>query len=71
MIKTARQFFYNQTMAEIDGLTQSDVVGKNIFHLYPSLTNETSTLNLALSKGIKTVDVMQTYVFTKENKFLL
>lgn len=60
--KNGTTIFYNQTMAEIDGLTQSDVVGKNIFHLYPSLTNETSTLNLALSKGIKTVDVMQTYV---------
>ncbi|OIJ19237.1 Fis family transcriptional regulator [Anaerobacillus alkalidiazotrophicus] len=54
--------FYNQTMADIDGLVRETVLGKNIFQLYPSLTSETSTLNLALSKGCETVDVMQTYV---------
>ncbi|MGO4889698.1 sigma-54 interaction domain-containing protein [Anaerobacillus sp. MEB173] len=53
--------FYNQAMADIDGLSPEKVIGKNIFHLYPSLTAETSTLNMALSKGEKTEDKMQTY----------
>jgi arginine utilization regulatory protein len=54
--------FYNQTMADIDGMDRRTVVGKSIFELYPSLTSETSTLNLALHKGIETADIMQTYV---------
>ncbi|WP_209122276.1 sigma-54-dependent Fis family transcriptional regulator [Alkalihalobacillus sp. BA299] len=54
--------FYNQTMADIDGLSREKVIGKNIFQLYPSLTVETSTLNKALCMGIKTEDQMQTYV---------
>lgn len=54
--------FYNQAMADIDGLSRDNVMGKTIFQLYPSLTVETSTLNMALYKGTKTVDQIQTYV---------
>ncbi len=54
--------FYNETMADIDGLKREKVLGKSIFALYPSLTMETSTLNLALTKGISTIETMQTYV---------
>lgn len=60
--KNGTTVFYNQTMADIDGMERVNVIGKTIFHLYPSLTVETSTLNLALKKGIKTVEAMQTYV---------
>lgn len=60
--KEGMTVFYNQTMAEIDGMARENIVGKTIFQLYPSLTVETSTLNLALKKGVKTEEVMQTYV---------
>lgn len=60
--KNGTTVFYNQTMADIDGMEREKVLGKTIFHLYPSLTSETSTLNLALKKGIETVEAMQTYV---------
>lgn len=53
--------FYNETMAKIDGLGSDEVLGKNIFHLYPSLTGETSTLYMALQQGVETTDMIQTY----------
>ncbi|SEN69336.1 sigma-54 interaction domain-containing protein [Lihuaxuella thermophila] len=54
--------FYNEMMADIDGLSREQVLGKNIFEVYPSLTDETSTLHLALQKGKQIVDKIQTYV---------
>ncbi|RXI96690.1 PAS domain S-box protein [Anaerobacillus alkaliphilus] len=60
--KNGHTVFYNQTMAEIDGMNRENVIGKPFFELYPSLTVETSTINLALKKGIQTVEAMQTYV---------
>ena len=63
--KRGMTVYYNETMAIIDGLEQNNVIGKTIFQIYPSLTVETSTLNLALKKGIETVEVMQTYVNMK------
>lgn len=54
--------YYNETMANMDGLSRQQVLGQNIFDLYPSLTDETSTLFLALQKGEKIVDKLQTYV---------
>lgn len=60
--KDGMTVYYNETMALIDGLHRKNVVGKTIFQLFPSLTLETSTLNLALKNGTKTVEAMQTYV---------
>lgn len=36
--------YYNQAAAEMDGLNKSDVLGKHILQVYPSLTLETSSL---------------------------
>lgn len=60
--KNGSTVFYNQAMANIDGLSLEKVIGKTIFQLYPSLTVETSTLNRALYKEMKTVERIQTYV---------
>ena len=60
--KQGETVFYNETMAGIDGLKREEVLGKNIFQLYPSLTDETSTLYLALAKGTQTAETIQTYV---------
>ncbi|MFY0760637.1 sigma 54-interacting transcriptional regulator [Metabacillus dongyingensis] len=60
--------FYNEMMAHIDGLNREQVLGENIFQLYPSLTDESSTLYLALEKGIETNESIQTYVNLKGEK---
>ncbi|MGG4266088.1 sigma-54 interaction domain-containing protein [Peribacillus simplex] len=60
--------FYNEMMAHIDGLDRKQVLGENIFQLYPSLTDESSTLNVALEKGMETNECIQTYVNLKEKK---
>jgi arginine utilization regulatory protein len=54
--------FYNDKMAEIDGLGREQVLGKSIFHLYPSLTAETSTLAKALRTGKEMPEHIQSYV---------
>ncbi|SDW18696.1 sigma-54-dependent Fis family transcriptional regulator [Paenibacillus sp. CF384] len=53
--------FYNDKMAEIDGLDREQVLGKNILHLYPSLTQETSTLEKVLQTGQQLPAHIQTY----------
>lgn len=54
--------FYNDKMAEIDGLARKQVLHKNIFHVYPSLTHETSTLAKVLQTGQEVPEKIQTYV---------
>jgi arginine utilization regulatory protein len=53
--------FYNDKMAEMDGFQREQVLGKNIFHLYPSLTHETSTLATVLQTGKELPEHIQTY----------
>lgn len=66
--RSGQTVFYNEMMAQIDGMEREQVLGKNIFHLYPSLTNESSTLYLALDKGISTSESIQSYVNIKGKK---
>ncbi len=54
--------FYNDKMAETDGFKREQVVGKNFFDLFPSLTNETSTFIKVLQTGIEIREKIQTYV---------
>ncbi|MZQ85684.1 PAS domain S-box protein [Paenibacillus sp. 5J-6] len=54
--------FYNDKMAETDGLKREQVVGKNFFELFPSLTNDTSTFMKVLQTGIELREKIQTYV---------
>ncbi|WP_199616243.1 sigma-54 interaction domain-containing protein [Paenibacillus alkalitolerans] len=60
--KVGNTVFYNEKMAEIDGFKQEEVMGKNIFDLYPSLTDETSTLVKVLQTGKEIREKIQTYV---------
>lgn len=60
--KSGTTVFFNEKMAEIDGLRRKDVLGRNIFQLFPSLTNENSTLIRALHTGHSTIDQVQTYM---------
>lgn len=63
--KEGTTIFFNETMAEIDGLDRRDVIGQNIFDLFPSLTNESSTLSRVLRTGEEIVDKVQTYMNMK------
>jgi arginine utilization regulatory protein len=63
--KDGTTIFFNETMAEIDGLERKDVIGKNVFDLFPSLTNESSTLISVLRTGEEIVDKVQTYMNMK------
>jgi arginine utilization regulatory protein len=54
--------FYNEKMAETDGFKREQVIGKNFFELFPSLTNETSTFMKVLQTGIEIREKIQTYV---------
>lgn len=54
--------FYNDKMAETDGLQREQVLGKNVFELFPSLTQETSTLTKVLNTGTEISEKIQTYV---------
>ncbi|NQX58213.1 sigma-54 interaction domain-containing protein [Paenibacillus qinlingensis] len=54
--------FYNEKMAETDGFKREQVIGKNFFDLFPSLTNETSTFMKVLQTGIEIREKIQTYV---------
>ncbi|MBN6187650.1 sigma 54-interacting transcriptional regulator [Aneurinibacillus sp. BA2021] len=63
--KEGTTLFFNETMAEIDGLDRRDVIGQNVFDLFPSLTNESSTLIGVLRTGEEIVDKVQTYMNMK------
>ncbi|WP_372661692.1 sigma-54 interaction domain-containing protein [Cohnella sp.] len=63
--RSGQTVFYNEMMAQIDGLERDLVLGKNIFHLFPSLTDESSTLHLALTHGKRSSESIQTYVNMK------
>lgn len=63
--KEGTTLFFNETMAEIDGLDRRDVIGQSVFDLFPSLTNESSTLIGVLRTGEEIVDKVQTYMNMK------
>ena len=54
--------YYNKFAAEMDGFQVSDVVGKHIFQVYPSLTLETSSIMKVLKTGTPLLDLQQTLV---------
>lgn len=54
--------YYNQTAAEVEGLLASEVVGKHVLQVYPSLTLETSSLMEVLATGRPVLDQQQTIV---------
>ena len=54
--------FYNQTMADMEGLDIEEVLGKNILEIFPSLTPETSTLLTVLKTKEPMLNRVQNYV---------
>ena len=54
--------YYNKFAAEMDGFHVSDVLGKHIFQVYPSLTLETSSIMKVLKTGTPLLELQQTIV---------
>lgn len=54
--------FYNQAMADMEGLQINDVLGKRILEIFPSLTTETSTLYRVLNTRKPIYNTKQTYL---------
>jgi arginine utilization regulatory protein len=57
-----KTIYYNQFAAEMDGLKVSDVLGKHIIQVYPSLTLETSSIMQVLATGTPILNQQQTVV---------
>ncbi len=54
--------FYNQAMADLEGLNVGDVMGKNILEIFPSLTADTSTLFSVIHSGLPIYNKYQAYL---------
>ena len=54
-----KTIFYNKFMSELEGLDINEVMGKNLLDIFPSLTEETSTL----------LTVIKTYLFNQPSIF--
>ena len=57
-----KTIYYNQVAAEMDGLRVSDVLGKHIIEVYPSLTLDTSSIMRVLATGTPILNQQQTVV---------
>ncbi len=60
--------FYNKKVSEIDGLDPEEVLGKNVFEAYPSLTLETSTLMRTLKEMKAINNYQQTFINCRGKK---
>lgn len=59
---------YNKKVSEIDGLSPEEVLGRNLFEVYPSLTLETSTLMRTLKTEKSVEKTQQTFINSKGKK---
>lgn len=53
--------FYNHVAAELDGLTAEEVLGKPLLEVFPSLSEESSTLHQVIVNGKPIYNQTQTY----------
>ncbi|HKL12842.1 MAG TPA: PAS domain S-box protein, partial [Halanaerobiales bacterium] len=61
---------YNKKASEIDGLKPEEVIGKNLFEVFPSLTLETSTLMKTLKNEEKYFNHKQTFINYRGKKII-
>lgn len=57
-----KTLLYNSTASRLDGLEPEEVIGKNIFSVFPSLTLENSTLMRTIRTGSPIENVLQTFI---------
>ena len=66
--KNRKTIIYNDTMAKLEGVEKDRVIGKDIFEVFPSLTEKTSTLVKSMTNNITIKDSSQTYLNYKGQK---
>jgi arginine utilization regulatory protein len=60
-----KTIYYNHVIAELDGLTEEEVIGRHILDVFPSLNTHTSTLLQVIQTGKPIVNQSQTYTNIK------
>ncbi|SEF92097.1 arginine utilization regulatory protein [Caloramator fervidus] len=63
--KHGNTIIYNKAMANLEGMEEEEVLGKNILEVFPSLNENTSTLLNAVKTGEIIIDRYQTYLNKK------
>jgi arginine utilization regulatory protein len=66
--KDGKTILYNRAMERIEGLDYNEVIDKNIFDIFPSLNENTSTLIKVLNSGEPIMEKYQSYVNKKGYK---
>ncbi|WP_432665380.1 sigma 54-interacting transcriptional regulator [Wukongibacter baidiensis] len=66
--ESGKTIIYNSAMVEIEGLEEKQVFGKHLLEVFPSLTNETSTLLKVLKTGKTIEQFKQSYLNLKGKK---
>lgn len=63
--KEGNTIIYNKAMANLEGMDEEEVLGKNLLEIFPSLNENSSTLLHALKTGEAILDRYQTYLNKK------
>lgn len=66
--KDKRTILYNKTMADLEGVSYDSVMNKDILEVFPSLTEDTSTLIKVLNTGLSILNKTQTYTNWKDQE---
>lgn len=59
--KYGKTIYYNEIAANHDGMKESDVIGKSLLDVFPSLSTETSTMLKVIKSGVPIYNQHQTY----------
>lgn len=62
--------YYNEAASRIDGLTPKEVLGRHVLEIFPSLTDDNSTLIKALKTGQEIHNQQQTFTNYKGKKIV-
>lgn len=65
---TGTTIYYNEAMAQVEGIKKEDVIGKKVIDYLSDVKEDNSTLMNALKNGNKITDVIQHYSSTKKKK---
>lgn len=60
--KNRKTIIYNDNMAKLEGLEKDKILGKDLFEVFPSLNERTSTLVKSMKNNIAIKDSTQTYL---------
>ncbi|MBC8588574.1 sigma 54-interacting transcriptional regulator [Tissierellaceae bacterium BX21] len=65
---TGKIVYYNNSAEQIDGIDKEKAIGKHLLAIYPSLTDETSTLMTVMDTGISIYKKEQNFINYKGEK---